>query len=184
MGRAGAGARVMAARRGVAEPYVLTCSLALALAGCATVEPAPSESTIRELTETPSDPTAGCASMLWPVEGELSSRFGRREGKPHTGIDLLVAKDTPVRAACDGVVVYAGNGLRGYGNMLILRHDAALATVYAHNRALLVREGETVLRGQIIARSGQSGNASAPHVHFEVRKGSIARDPLGYLPPK
>jgi murein DD-endopeptidase MepM/ murein hydrolase activator NlpD len=158
--------------------------VALALAGCATVEEAAPLSTIRELTVTPSDPTAGCAAMLWPVDGALSSRFGPRDGKAHDGIDLLVAEDTPVRAACDGIVAYAGSGLRGYGNVLILSHAGALATVYAHNRALDVAPGQAVVRGQIIARSGQTGRASAPHLHFEVRKDSIARDPLGYLPAK
>ncbi|HEY2748179.1 MAG TPA: M23 family metallopeptidase [Polyangia bacterium] len=168
MGRAGAGARL---------------ALVVALAGCATasVDDQPAASTIRELTETPSDASAGCAAMLWPVDGTLSSPFGRRDGRAHEGIDLAVAEDTPVRAACDGVVAYAGDGMRGYGNVVILQHGGALATVYAHNRALAVRVGETVARGQIIARSGQTGHATAPHLHFEVRKGSIARDPLGYL---
>ena len=122
-----------------------------------------------------------CADMSWPVDGTLSSPFGRRDGKMHDGIDLAVAEETPVRAACDGVVAYAGNGLRGYGNLVILRHEGALATVYAHNHELLVKEGQSVTRGQTIARSGQTGRASAPHLHFEVRKDSIARNPLGYL---
>jgi murein DD-endopeptidase MepM/ murein hydrolase activator NlpD len=160
-----------------------TLLVALALGGCATVEP-PAASTIRELTVTTSGPAADCAAMLWPVDGALSSGFGRRDGRAHDGIDLAVVEDTPVRAACHGVVAYAGNGLRGYGNVVILQHAAALATVYAHNRALLVRVGDVVARGQVIARSGASGRVTAPHLHFEVRKGSIARDPLGYLPGK
>jgi murein DD-endopeptidase MepM/ murein hydrolase activator NlpD len=149
--------------------------------GCATVVEPPLTSTIRELTVTPADATASCVAMLWPVTAPVSSPFGRRDGRDHDGIDLAVAEDTPVRAACDGIVAYAGNALRGYGNVIILRHEGELATVYAHNRALAVQPGEPVLRGQIIARSGQTGRASAPHLHFEVRKGSIARDPLGYL---
>jgi murein DD-endopeptidase MepM/ murein hydrolase activator NlpD len=155
---------------------------AAALAGCApvAVEPA-ATSTIRELTVTSSDALAECAAMLWPVDGPLSSPFGWREGRTHEGIDLAVAEDTPVRAACDGVVAYAGNGLRGYGNVVIVQHAGALATVYAHNHALEVRQGDLVTRGQIIAQSGQTGHVTAPHLHFEVRKDSIARDPLGYL---
>jgi len=153
-----------------------------AAGGCAAVvEEQPATSTIRELTVTPSDASADCAAMLWPVDGTLSSRFGPRDGRVHDGIDVAVAEDTPVRAACDGVVAYAGNGLRGYGNVVIVRHAGQLATVYAHNRALEVHLGEIVTRGQIIARSGQTGHATAPHLHFEVRKDSIARDPLGYL---
>jgi murein DD-endopeptidase MepM/ murein hydrolase activator NlpD len=161
--------------------YALAVAAA-ALGGCAApLEEAPAVSTIRELTVTPADVTAPCASMLWPVDAPISSPFGPRDGRAHAGIDLAVASDTPVRAACDGVVAYAGNGMRGYGNLVILRHEGQLATMYAHNSALLVHEGELVLRGQVIARSGQTGHATAPHLHFEVRKDSIARDPLGYL---
>jgi murein DD-endopeptidase MepM/ murein hydrolase activator NlpD len=172
---------------------------ALAMVGCAAVEP-PRRSVIRvyavdadgnriERSRTPSEstlaasiaPGTSCLQMSWPVDGPVSSPFGKREGKMHDGIDLAVATDTPVRAACDGVVAYAGNGLRGYGNLVILKHADMLATVYAHNRELLVKEGQAVKRGQAIARSGQTGKASAPHLHFEVRKDSIARNPLGYL---
>jgi murein DD-endopeptidase MepM/ murein hydrolase activator NlpD len=173
MGRRRSGARIALAASVVA---------ALAIAGCAgVVDERPATSTIRELTVTPSDASAGCAAMMWPVEGTLSSPFGPRDGRVHDGIDVAVAEDTPVRAACDGVVAYAGNGLRGYGNVVIVQHAGALATVYAHNRALDVRQGDLVTRGQVIARSGQTGRATAPHLHFEVRKDSIARDPLGYL---
>ena len=126
-------------------------------------------------------PGTPCSRMSWPVDGPVSSPFGKRDGRMHDGIDLAVPEDTPVRAACDGTVVYAGNGLRGYGNLVIVRHAETLATVYAHNRALVVHEGEAVVRGQVLARSGQTGKASAPHLHFEVRKDSIARNPLGYL---
>ncbi|MCU1279455.1 MAG: peptidoglycan-binding LysM [bacterium] len=171
MGRRRSGARIAA------------LVAAAALAGCATVEEPAAVSTIRELTVTPSDATAECAAMLWPVDGPLSSPFGLRDGRTHDGIDLAVAEDTPVRAACDGVVAYAGNGLRGYGNVVIVQHAGALATVYAHNHALQVRQGDLVTRGQIIAQSGQTGRVTAPHLHFEVRKDSIARDPLGYLSP-
>ena len=168
-------------------------ALAAAVGGCAamTAEEPPATSTIRELTIRSAAEASGtavssgdeCAAMLWPVDGTLSSPFGAHDGRrhEHEGIDVAVAEDTPVRAACDGLVTYAGNGLRGYGNVVIVQHADGLATLYAHNRALEVRQGELVTRGQIIARSGASGNASGPHLHFEVRKGSIARDPLGYL---
>jgi murein DD-endopeptidase MepM/ murein hydrolase activator NlpD len=177
MGRARAGARLVAG--------ALVAASVAAWGGCApTAELAPATSTIRARTVTPSDATADCASMLWPVDGPLSSPFGRRDGRAHDGIDLAVAEDTPVRAACDGVVAYAGNGLRGYGNLVIVRHAGELATLYAHNHELLVRQGDVVTRGQIVAHSGQTGHVTAPHLHFEVRKDSIARDPLGYLRAK
>jgi len=179
MGRRRAGARVI----------VVAAALA---GGCAplVVAEAPATSTIRELTVedvTAAAPSAiapsGDCAMLWPVDGTLSSPFGPRQGRVHDGIDVAVAEDTPVRVACDGVVAYAGNGMRGYGNVVIVQHAGGLATVYAHNRALAVRVGDRVTQGQEIARSGQTGHATAPHLHFEVRLGSIARDPLGYLSP-
>jgi murein DD-endopeptidase MepM/ murein hydrolase activator NlpD len=148
--------------------------LACLLAGCAEELPQVNSS-IRVFT------VGDCSRMSWPVAAPLSSLFGRREGRPHDGIDLAAPEGTPVRAACDGAVVYAGNRLRGYGNLVILQHAGQLVTVYAHNQALLVREGESVLRGAEIARSGATGHVTAPHVHFEVRQDGRARDPLEYL---
>jgi murein DD-endopeptidase MepM/ murein hydrolase activator NlpD len=125
-----------------------------------------------------------CGHLGWPVDGPLSSPFGRRDGRPHEGVDLAVPDGTPVRAACGGVVAYAGAKLAGYGRLIMLTHPDGRTTVYAHNQALLVRVGEVVKRGQVIARSGHSGRATAPHVHFEVRTGGerpVPVDPLAYL---
>ncbi len=120
--------------------------------------------------------------LTWPVQGAISSRFGRRDGRPHDGIDISAPANTPVRAAAAGEVLFAGE--RGsYGNLLLIRHDGGLITVYAHNARLLVRKGQKVSRGQMIARVGQSGNASGPHLHFEVRRGVAAENPLAFLPP-
>jgi len=125
----------------------------------------------------------GAARFRWPVDGpRLTSQFGARWGRPHEGIDLSVPIGTPVYAADAGDVVYAGNTVRGYGNMVVLRHPGDLMTVYAHNSVLLVKVGEHVAVGQRVALSGQSGHATGPHVHFEVRRGQIPRDPLPYLP--
>jgi hypothetical protein len=156
---------------------VLSALAAISIGGCAGSSEleGPRVSTISELTVGP------CASLDWPVSGPLSSPFGARWGHRHEGIDLAVAEGTPVHAACDGVVAYAGHRLRGYGNLVILKHAGALSTVYAHNRTLLVREGERVGRGQVIALSGQTGHATAPHVHFEVREDARPVDPLKYL---
>ena len=101
----------------------------------------------------------------------------------HFGIDLVVPEGTPVRAACDGVVAYAGDKLRGYGRLLILSHGPGLSTVYAHNQELLVKEATPVIRGQIIALSGATGRVTAPHLHFEVRRAGQAIDPLLLLGP-
>ena len=157
----------------------------LLLVGCAeTMEPQ-RQSTIRVYSERVYRARAGsCGQMSWPVDGPLSSLFGVRDGRPHEGIDLAVAEGTPVHAACDGVVAYAGDKLRGYGRLVIVQHADKLVTIYAHNRALQVKEGDPVARGQTLALSGQTGHATAPHVHFEVRQDNRPDDPLKYLPPR
>jgi murein DD-endopeptidase MepM/ murein hydrolase activator NlpD len=153
----------------------------LLLVACA--ETLPQTSTIREIHEA-TIREADCARLDWPADGPVSSPFGRREGQPHEGIDLAVAEGTPVRAACAGRVAYAGDKLRGYGRLIIVAHAGGLATVYAHNSRLEVKEGDVIARGQEIARSGQTGRATAPHVHFEVRRDNRPEDPLKYLPPR
>ena len=151
--------------------------LALLLAGCAAesaVAP-PRVSTLRVTDE------GSCAELAWPVDSSVSSGFGHRDAADHQGIDLPVPEGTPVRAACDGVVSYAGERLRGYGRMIVLEHERGLSTVYAHNRALLVAPGTRVSRGEIVAESGQTGRASGPHLHFEVRDRGAPIDPLSRL---
>jgi murein DD-endopeptidase MepM/ murein hydrolase activator NlpD len=129
-------------------------------------------------------PTAASAARFrWPVDApRVTSLFGKRWGKPHEGIDLVAPVGTPVYAADVGEVVYAGNTVRGYGNMVVVRHADDLMTVYAHNSVLLVKVGDRVTAGQRVALSGQSGHATGPHVHFEVRRGQTPRDPLLFLP--
>lgn len=107
--------------------------------------------------------------LVWPVEkAHLTSHFGYRILRFHEGIDLSAPQGTPIRAALDGVVVYSGNGIKGYGNTVVLRHDAFL-TVYAHNAQNTVDVGDEVAAGETIATVGQTGRASGPHCHFEVR---------------
>jgi len=118
----------------------------------------------------------------WPIDGAaVGSPFGTRAGRQHEGIDLPAPIGTPVYAAADGQVVYAGSGIRGYGNMIVIQHEGDLLTVYAHNSQLLVARGDKVRVGQRIALSGQSGHATGPHLHFEVRSGQIPVDPVSYL---
>ncbi len=126
----------------------------------------------------------GAGRFRWPLESRatVGSPFGTRAGRQHEGIDLPAPIGTPVFAAGDGQVVYAGNGIRGYGNLIVIQHEGDLLTVYAHNSQLLVAQGEKVRAGQRIALSGQSGHASGPHLHFEVRSGQIPVDPVSYLP--
>jgi len=123
------------------------------------------------------------ARLRWPVEApRITSLFGSRWGRHHEGIDLSAPIGTPVVAAEGGEVVYSGNSVRGYGNMIVLKHADGLMTVYAHNSVLLVKVGSVVRAGDRIALSGQSGHATGPHVHFEVRRAEIPRDPLQFLP--
>ncbi|MBS1962498.1 MAG: M23 family metallopeptidase [Bdellovibrionales bacterium] len=119
----------------------------------------------------------------WPTnEVVVTSRFGSRGKEHHDGIDLRALSGTPVSAAADGKVIYAGARIRGYGRMVVIRHDSRLSTIYAHNSRLLVSTGQRVRRGQRIALSGSTGHSTGPHVHFEVREGVTAIDPLLLLP--
>ncbi|MGZ6142167.1 MAG: peptidoglycan DD-metalloendopeptidase family protein [Myxococcales bacterium] len=128
----------------------------------------------------PLDPAAHGEPLSWPAPGVLISGFGSRERDVHDGIDLACPEGTPVRAAEDGVVLFAGEQ-RGYGNLILVAHDGDLVTVYAHNSTNLVEKGVRVARGEEIARVGHTGNATGPHLHFEVRLSSHPRDPLGFL---
>ena len=124
-------------------------------------------------------------NFLWPVEGPVLARFGPREGVGRNdGINIGAAAGAPVRASENGVVVYAGNELRGYGNLLLVRHAGGWTSAYAHNRKLLVDRGAPVARGQVIAEVGRTGDVSEPQSHFELRKGADAVDPLKYLEPR
>ena len=119
--------------------------------------------------------------LLWPVSGSISSGFGPRGASFHDGIDISAPEGTPIRVVADGEVLYSGD-LRGYGNLVIVRHDEGLVSVYAHNETNLVGKGERVTRGQVIARVGSTGRVTGPHLHFEIRYNNAPRDPLPYLP--
>jgi murein DD-endopeptidase MepM/ murein hydrolase activator NlpD len=128
----------------------------------------------------------GSGQMIMPVAGRLSSRFGYRTHpisgvrKLHTGLDIAAPSGTPIKAADDGTVVFAG-WRGGYGKTLIVSHGNGLATLYAHQSALLVGSGARVGKGQVIGRVGSTGYSTGPHLHFEVRKNGSPVDPLSYL---
>jgi murein DD-endopeptidase MepM/ murein hydrolase activator NlpD len=126
------------------------------------------------------DPASGGEPLAWPVRGVIISGFGTRDREHHDGLDLACPEGTPVFAAAEGEVLFAGEQ-RGYGNLVLIRHARGLVTVYAHNAENLVEQGDRVLRGEPIARVGRTGNATGPHLHFEVRVGTRPRDPLGFL---
>ena len=117
----------------------------------------------------------------WPIDGVLTSKFGMRKGRRHDGIDVSAPRGTPVKASGNGEVVYSAR-LRGYGNLILVKHSNDYFTVYAHNARNLKKKGERVRTGDTIARVGTTGRSSGPHLHFEVRKGSKARNPLFFLP--
>jgi len=123
----------------------------------------------------------GSLEFAWPVDGKLTSRFGRRWGRPHEGIDLSARPGTPILAAEAGKVVHAG-WLGDYGRVVIIKHLGDYRTVYAHARTLYVKKGAFVERGDRIAEVGSTGNATGPNLHFEIRKREKATDPLLYLP--
>ena len=120
--------------------------------------------------------------FLWPVNGTINSGFGPRGSSFHDGIDIAAPEGTPVRAVERGEVIYSDQ-LRGYGNLIIVRHSDGLISVYAHNETNLVQQGQTVSRGEMIARVGSTGRVTGPHLHFEIRKNNAAQDPVRFLPP-
>ena len=128
------------------------------------------------------DTTGALPKFRWPANGRVISAFGpMTNGQQNDGINIAVPENTPIKAAEDGVVAYAGNELKGYGNLVLVRHSNGYVTAYAHAKELLVKRGDQVKRGQVIARSGQSGNVNAPQLHFEVRKGASPLDPTRFL---
>jgi murein DD-endopeptidase MepM/ murein hydrolase activator NlpD len=139
---------------------------------------------IREAQQRSSTPAVvaspGTGVLGWPVSGPVTSGYGMRWGRMHEGIDIAVGEGTPVRAAAAGAVIYAG-WMSGYGNLVVVDHGNGLSTAYAHNSSLAVAVGQAVAAGEVVSYSGNTGNSTGPHVHFEVRVGGSAVDPLGYL---
>jgi murein DD-endopeptidase MepM/ murein hydrolase activator NlpD len=127
-------------------------------------------------------PSVSRYRLQWPVQGIITSRFGRRNGRQHDGIDIGAPKGAQVHAAADGEVLFAAKK-GGYGNLILIRHAGGLITVYAHNHKNLVRRGQRVRAGQVIGTVGQTGRATGPHLHFEVRRGVKPDNPLQHLPP-
>ncbi len=170
----------------------LLCGLSLLLLACshtqkpspATPSPPPNRPAAKPQAKpklqpprAPTSPKAANIRLLRPAAGPLIGTF---DGNRNKGIDIAGQPGDPVRAAAAGVVVYAGSGLRGYGNLLLIEHSDNLMTAYAHNRSLLVKDGERVSRGQTIAELGSSGTDRAK-LHFEVRRNGSAVNPLPYL---
>jgi murein DD-endopeptidase MepM/ murein hydrolase activator NlpD len=124
----------------------------------------------------------GGLAFRWPAKGRVISEYGSKpNGLRNEGINISVPEGTGVRAAEGGIVAYAGNELKGYGNLVLIRHEGGWVTAYAHNKELFVKRGDAVKRGDVIAKAGQTGSVSSPQLHFEVRKGATAVDPMRFL---
>jgi len=120
--------------------------------------------------------------LEWPVRGNITSSFGVRGGKNHDGIDIQAKEGTPIKAAAAGKVIFSSDEIRSYGNLIIIKHEGRFSTVYAHNRKNLVKEGDLVEKGQVVAEVGDTGRATSAHLHFEVRDGKKPRNPVFFLP--
>ena len=144
------------------------------------VESAPATSS-QDAVKT-AEPAGSLPGFRWPVRGRVIAVFGPKpNGVQNDGINLAVPEGTPIKSAEDGVVAYAGSELKGYGNLVLVRHPNGFVTAYAHASDILVKRGETVKRGQVIAHAGQTGNVTSPQLHFEIRKGATPVDPAQYL---
>ncbi|MCO5093067.1 peptidoglycan DD-metalloendopeptidase family protein [Bosea sp. (in: a-proteobacteria)] len=150
-------------------------------------KPAPKAEPVAEPKTTASIPKAeeqaasssDKADFRWPARGRVIAGYGGKGG--NEGINIAVPEGTPIKAAEGGTVAYAGSELKGYGNLVLIRHPNGYVSAYAHNGELKVKRGDTVKRGQVVANSGQTGNVSSPQLHFELRKGSEPVDPTPYL---
>ncbi|WP_250152177.1 peptidoglycan DD-metalloendopeptidase family protein [Ancylobacter radicis] len=183
-------APVVAAAPPVAAPVAAAPAPAAAKPATVATAPAPAATTEKPQTiaavkpsETPDEiRTASGPQFRWPVRGRVISSFGPKPGgQQNEGINVSVPEGTAVKAAEDGVVAYAGSELKGYGNLVLIKHADGYVTAYAHNSEIDVKKGEAVRRGQVIAKAGQTGNVTSPQVHFEIRKGSQPVDPSQYL---
>lgn len=172
---------VAAAQAAVAP--VAAATKPVVAAATAVVEPKAQTIAAVKPSETPEEArVADGVQFRWPVRGRVISGFGPKPGgQQNEGINVSVPEGTSVKAAEDGVVAYAGSELKGYGNLVLIKHSDGWVTAYAHNSELDVKKGDTVKRGQIIAKAGQTGSVTSPQVHFEIRKGSQPVDPSSHL---
>jgi murein DD-endopeptidase MepM/ murein hydrolase activator NlpD len=182
-GRQQSGALMVAQAKPIMAPLANT-PVAAAPGKLASAEPA-ANVRLASPVETSSEGAGpnGAPAFRWPARGRIVNNFGAKvNGSPNDGIDLAVPEGTQVRAADDGVVAYAGNELKGYGNLVLVRHSNGFVTAYANGSELLVKRNDQVHKGQVILKSGQTGNAASPQLHFEIRKNSAPVDPMQFLP--
>ncbi len=174
-------ARDAPARDPAPQPAARTAS-APAQAERATPRAAPAAERSRPREAAPPPRRMPPGRFAWPVQGRVVSGFGSKGGGlVNDGMNIAAPRGTPVRAAADGTVIYAGNEVRGFGNLVLVRHEGGWVTAYAHNDRVLVRQGHTVRTGEEIARVGSTGAVGAPQLHFQVRRDGKPVDPAAYL---
>ena len=183
----------LAAANGVSDPTALRVGQTLTIPGATShADPAAGSAPSDSDEERPGTvhvkpaPTAADdarkGTLRWPLRGVLYARFGKRGKEAHDGIDLSAPQGTPVLAAADGVVLFAGEQ-RGYGRIAIIAHEQDLVTLYAHNQDIQVKTGQRVKAGERVASVGESGRTTGPHLHFEVRRAGVPVNPMDYLGP-
>lgn len=159
---------------GLKQPYALRVGQALKLPGQSATP------TTRVAIAPP--PQISGKGFMWPVNGKVISNYGPKQAGFHNdGVNISASRGSSVYASDSGVVVHASNKLKGYGNLILIKHQNGWVTAYAHNEKLLVRKGQQVVRGQVVAQVGSTGRVDSPQLHFEMRKGSRAVNPTLYL---
>ena len=196
--RYGANPHALARVNGLKPPYAIQAGQKLVLSGrrervAAKAAPTPRRGTRPSAkikrgaakpppAAVPRPPAASGKGFIWPLKGRVISGFGAKaKGLHNDGINIAAKRGAPVKAAENGVVVYAGNELRGFGNLLLIKHADGWVTAYAHNDKVLVKRGQRVGKGQRIATVGSTGGVKSPQLHFEMRRGRTPRDPRKYL---
>ncbi len=193
--------QALAQKNNIRPPYALNVGQKIAVTGTAqqsqnvaktTTSPTPkttAASSSKSTTKTTSTAssvavsTKRAAKFVWPVTGKIISSFGTvGKGLKNDGINISAPLGTSVKAGDKGTVAYAGNGLKGFGNLILIKHSDGYITAYAHTDKILVKKGQSVARGEKIATVGKTGGVSAPQLHFEVRAGKKAVNPRNYLP--
>ncbi len=174
----------LARMNGLTPPYAINLGqrLAVPVAGAASTSVA-TTTTTTAAPKTPIAQPSARQGFMWPVQGRLVSNYGPKAGGLHNdGINIAVAHGTPIRASDAGVVAYAGGDLKAYGNLVLVQHQGGWVTAYAHADEILVTRGQKVDRGQYLARVGRTGGVTTPQLHFEIRQGRRAVNPLYHLP--
>lgn len=143
--------------------------------------PAAQEAVSRPVKISSTPPSRAASKFLQPVNGRIISGYGQKDGLHNDGINISAARGMPIKAAENGVVVYVGNELKGSGNLILVRHADRYMSAYAHLDKFLIKRGQTVKRGQTIGTVGSTGAVSSPQLHFEIRRGTEAINPQGYL---